>query len=534
MQRTVLRSHSVTSNLIAHVTHHLRDARQLGRLGTLLLTLAMTISSAAAAEPDNVLLDFTATWCGPCQAMSSIVSRLERQGFPIRKVDVDQEPGLAAKFRVRSIPCFVLVSNGQEVDRVTGGTTEAQLRQMLNKLPRPQAGGDTARTRESERGAPRDSGLGVPIPLHQNTETAPPTREKLPGLFGEDMEPVPPPADPAPLVRGQSADGDPMRSSVRFRVKDGNNINFGSGTIIDSQAGQAIVLTCAHIFRKISASALIEVDLNLGVKSLKPETVTGRVLVSDAEADVALVAITVAYRLPVTSLGFKSPLAVGDKLFSIGCGGGDLPTRENVELTRINKYRGPENLECTMRPQQGRSGGGLFRQDELVGICVLADPRAPRGIYCGLQPVALILEKAGLTHLLPRRAPTSGAQAIAIVAPPGSSDAAAETEATPPSLPALPGTRVADADAEVARLLSEHLGDAAPQDLAGAEIICIVRSRVPGQPSRVVIVNQASNRFVSDLLQETTGERGGANRRDSQPVETSLERTLSPRGGSTR
>ena len=46
---------------------------------------------------------------------------------------------------------------------------------------------------------------------------------------------------------------------------------------------------------------------------------------------------------------------------------------------------------------------------------------------------------------------------------------------------------------------------AAPQDLAGAEIICIVRSKTPGKPSRVVIINQATERFAADLLNESNG-----------------------------
>jgi len=550
MQRPVSRSHCFSQNVHA--------AWNLVGWGLVVACLAFG-QPGAAAEPDNVLLDFTATWCGPCQAMSSIVSRLERQGYPIRKVDVDQEPGLAARYRVQSIPCFVLVANGKEVDRVTGGTTEAQLRGMLNRLPRPEARatgtargngtGDRSRAAEPRRPGALEPSLGDPSPLalplaersRDARDEAPPQRG-VPGIFDADFASNPPPVDEGIQIRAQTGTADPMRSSVRIRVKDGNHISFGSGTIIDSQAGQAVVLTCAHIFRKMSKSALLEVDLNLGVKTLKPETVAGRVLLTDSEADVGLVLISVPYRLPVVPLGFTAALSAGDALMSIGCGGGDIPTRANVELLHVNRYNGPENLECTMRPQQGRSGGGLFHQDELVGICVLADPRAPRGIYSGLQPVIPLLEKAGLTHLLPKpansvaepdqnsvahlieeRAPLSETQAVREPAP----------AAIPAAVPAaVPPVRLATADDEVARLLAQQLGDAAPQDLAGAEIICIVRSRVPGQPSRVVIVNQASSRFVADLLGESTGNRDGLmGSAQSQPVETSLQRTVGPRSG---
>ena len=103
----------------------------IGALAALLL-----IPGLSVAQTDNILLDFTASWCGPCQQMSSIVSRLERQGLPIRKVDVDKEPQLAAMYGVKSIPCFVLVADGKELDRVNGLTTEQQLRSMMNRLPK--------------------------------------------------------------------------------------------------------------------------------------------------------------------------------------------------------------------------------------------------------------------------------------------------------------------------------------------------------------------------------------------------------------
>ena len=51
----------------------------------------------AANGPDNVLLDFTAKWCGPCREMSPIVSRLERENLPVLKVDIDEQPNLAQK-----------------------------------------------------------------------------------------------------------------------------------------------------------------------------------------------------------------------------------------------------------------------------------------------------------------------------------------------------------------------------------------------------------------------------------------------------
>ena len=102
---------------------------------TAFLTVVVLSGSVQAAAPKGVLLDFTATWCGPCQKMSPLISRLKREGYPIKKVDVDQEPDLAKRFNVTSIPAFVLVVEGREVARSVGSTTESNLRRMLARIP---------------------------------------------------------------------------------------------------------------------------------------------------------------------------------------------------------------------------------------------------------------------------------------------------------------------------------------------------------------------------------------------------------------
>ncbi|MFO1042613.1 MAG: thioredoxin domain-containing protein [Planctomycetaceae bacterium] len=477
----------------------------IGALAALLL-----IPGLSVAQTDNILLDFTASWCGPCQQMSSIVSRLERQGLPIRKVDVDKEPQLAAMYGVKSIPCFVLVADGKELDRVNGLTTEQQLRSMMNRLPK-----SPPVAKESSRN-PGSPDLGQPIPI------TPPGRNDE----GRDRSPDFGPGGPK-VVRGQPPEGNPLRSSVRLRVKDGNSINYGSATIIDSEPGRAILVSCGHIFRDLSKKAVIEVDVYTNVKSAKPDMIPGTVILADMTADVSLVSISYPQRLPSIRLS-SLPLAKGEKLFSIGCSGGDNPSREDVQLTAINKYNGPDNLECTGRPQKGRSGGGLFREDELVGVCIAADPKDVRGIYAGLQPIINLLDKAGLSHIAPR-SPKSSA--------PKETDELAIIEEPPveKSLQREPKfDQIATTDDDISKLLERELnvGPDGEDEFAGAEVICIVRSRTPGKPSRVVIVNRASERFVADLLHES-GAPGRTRESDlsiskqtpgeSGTIETSLE-----------
>src|SRR4029079_19216534 len=86
---------------------------------------------------DGVVLDFTAPWCGPCQQMSPIVSKMERHGFPIRKVDYDTNPDLVRRFGIRSIPAVVLVVDGVEQERVGGVVSEETLKRLCARVPRP-------------------------------------------------------------------------------------------------------------------------------------------------------------------------------------------------------------------------------------------------------------------------------------------------------------------------------------------------------------------------------------------------------------
>lgn len=78
-----------------------------------------------------ILIDFWATWCGPCMRQGPVVEELAQEGYSVGKVDVDQEPGLAQQFKIMSIPTLLIFKDGKEVQRFIGLTPKDTLRKFL-------------------------------------------------------------------------------------------------------------------------------------------------------------------------------------------------------------------------------------------------------------------------------------------------------------------------------------------------------------------------------------------------------------------
>ena len=229
--------------------------------------VAMAITGGGAGE--TVLLDFYADWCGPCRSMSPTVEQLAAQGYPVRRVNVDQYRDLAQRFGITSIPCFVMIVNGREAGRVVGPTSIGRLQQLcsLGRAAAPNPNTMLAMPAPDQRPAYRSAALagngGPNVPVVPVVYTAAPQQ--------------PPVSDAAMLA-----------ASVRLRVEDPQGHSCGSGTIIDARAGgEALVLTCGHLFRDSQGTGKIDVDVYGPAPAVR---VPGRLVGYDLERDVALVA----------------------------------------------------------------------------------------------------------------------------------------------------------------------------------------------------------------------------------------------------
>ena len=84
-----------------------------------------------------ILVDFYATWCGPCQMMAPILEQVGanlRDRLQIVKIDTDKYPNLASKYQIEALPTLVLFKDGQPAEKIEGVHQAPQLIQHLNTL----------------------------------------------------------------------------------------------------------------------------------------------------------------------------------------------------------------------------------------------------------------------------------------------------------------------------------------------------------------------------------------------------------------
>ena len=481
--------------------------------------LALTLSGTG----QTVLLDFYADWCGPCRAMEPTVQALANAGFPVRKVNIDQDRPLAAKYRVQSIPCYVMLVDGREIDRVVGGTSLSRLERMCK------AGAPA----QSAPGTPPSALAGGPPRGSPPMAVGPPGSslplsgvQPLPADLSSGFVPPPPisPTGSGPNGSAVAPEATALvAASVRLRIEDPNGHSCGSGTIVDARGGQALILTCGHIFRDSGGKGRIEVDL-FGPNSA--QTVAGRLVSYDLTRDVGLVSIHTQGPVAVTrvaSEGYRPKR--GDPVVSVGCNNGNQPSPRQSQITSLDKFLGPPNIQVAGLPVEGRSGGGLFSADaQVIGVCNAADPESQEGLFAALGAIYAELDRAGLSFVYKGGREAPATQSLAAVDPPAMPKQMPRSDGSPaaPTTPIVPAMAIAQptrlAPGEQAALDEIHR-----RLQEGAEVVCVIRNRQdPSGKSEVIMLDKVSPQFLQQLTIEGQS-------RDSRHL-TSLEipRTLPP------
>ncbi len=80
-----------------------------------------------------VLVDFYAEWCGPCRMLGPVIDEIaeEADSFKVAKINIDEQPELATKYQVMSVPTLVVFKHGEVVNRITGVTSKQKIMDML-------------------------------------------------------------------------------------------------------------------------------------------------------------------------------------------------------------------------------------------------------------------------------------------------------------------------------------------------------------------------------------------------------------------
>jgi putative thioredoxin len=216
-----------------------------------------------------VLVDFWATWCGPCKTLGPILEKLAGEyagAFRLAKVDCDKEQQLAGMFGVRSIPTVVLIQGGQIVDAFSGALPESQVREFLKRhrvepasrieapaqdvedgaVPAETPQAAIARTEQALATDPDNAGLKLDLALARarsgDTTNAQATLDTLPIDLAEDDRAK---ALAALLAMQQSLAQIPPATELRARVeRDPHDFTaldgLGVRQLLDGDAAEAM------------------------------------------------------------------------------------------------------------------------------------------------------------------------------------------------------------------------------------------------------------------------------------------------------
>ncbi len=468
------------------------------------LFLSLVACATIAAAQQVTLLDFYLPTCGPCRAMAPTVERLAATGVAVRKVDGQAEPQLAQRFNVTSYPTFIAVRDGQEVGRVVGATSYDDLARLVG----PPSGPTFSRV----------------------NDVVPAVRTLEPRTVGGDLGPgqaAPPTAEQLALVG----------AAVRLTVEDPAGRSFGTGTVIDAREGEALVVTCAHLFRNEQGQPQTDTSrmkAEFYAPSPNGPQVTqqsGVVLLSyDFDSDVALVSVRPQSPVPAVKVaGSTASIVVGDAISTVGCDLGANPSVRTGQLVSHNPTHRPANIVATGAPIQGRSGGGIFNsRGELIGVCFGSDEKANEGLYATLESVHAQLDKLNLSDIYRGNTSPMTLASATTALPAATTPAPAPLVAVAPmadpsqlvpvtaprseeAAPVMRGQNAWGSEAPAAATASAAWDPAAMSNVeraalseiatraADSEVVLVIRPKTPGGKSEILTLDSVSPQFLQAL-----------------------------------
>ena len=448
---------------------------------------SLLVLASIAATGDAQLLFFGSAWCEPCQLMQPAVERLVQAGCPVEKIDIDRRTDLATRFRVSRVPSFVLIRNGQVVDRIDGATSHDQLRNMLAKhqiVPVATVRGQSP----GRLGQLSSVVLGAISPVRERDSR----RGSMPLLENQPPRSV----STAPPAEATSWRDLAVAASVRLRIEDEAGHSYGSGTVIDVHGQDALVLTCAHIFHDSQGRGGIQVDrFDKGAA----ESASGTVISYDYDQDVALVSMKLSRPMrPARLAGRGFRVAVGDEVFSVGCNHAEPPSVVRGGVNAINKYVRQGNITASGRPVDGRSGGGLFSRDGiLIGVCNAADPEVDEGLYAAWTRVHQELDRKGLSFVYQNQ------PAVTVASDPATM-VVASNHSPRGNVSAV---RQATVSVPVDGSLDNTPRPLPVTSLGKYELVCVIRSGSNDTQNRVVVVENPTPELLTRLMQEAQRKR---------------------------
>ena len=465
------------------------------RTFTLILSsflLFSTVDTGYSPASEMQFLLFGSVHSADCGRIKPKTDAFRENGWPITYIDADREVELVRRFQIQTLPTFIMLLDDREFDRIVGESDPNVMQQRIVEMDK------------KGREYLKRNGSG------RYTQTAP-SNVTSPAVPSHAEGNVP----KNPQLSAY------LSASVRIRVNDPTGLSTGTGTIIDTRDGEALILTCAHIFREIRGEGPVDLDLFLESGTVR---VQGKCVDYDLENDLAFVKFTV----PPNTLIRAVPLATQDTLFagqnliSVGCDGGAEPTIRQHRIISLDRCSHSQNLfhyiQVSGAPTLGRSGGGLFSDDgHLVGVCNTGDPNSNDGHFVPHSVVRSQMDRLGFTVVY---------QSPSLSSQPSRSSQASQTpvqQAAAPEIslvslngPATDKPNVSDANLSLTPEERATIEEVRRRQAEGAEVILIVNhplKKGEEKPQMELIkLENVSEKFLDILL-----ERGNTSTASAEP-----------------